>query len=191
MLPALGAALLVAGLSGCAGTAGKDDSGAQDYDFSRSSAGSNGLFSTGDRHAAPALTGESVSGEQTIDTSSYEGQVVVLNFWAEWCSPCSAEADTLNEVYDRTRASGVQFVGVAVKSSLQPAQSFEKAHAVAYPSIYDQPAVQLTKFRKVVPQSPPSTLLIDRQGRVAGIFNGAVTLRQLQPAVEALAAEPA
>jgi thiol-disulfide isomerase/thioredoxin len=186
---ALGTAVALAALTGCAGTAAKNSSGAQDYNFSRGSAGDNGLFSVGDRHPAPAISGPSVTGTGTIDTGTMTGQVVVLNFWAEWCSPCRAEAPVLNEVYTRTKDAGVQFVGVSVKNDRHAAEVFERTHEVAYPSIFDQAAVQLTRFRKVVPQSPPSTLLIDRQGRVAGIFNGAVTLRQLQPAVEALAAE--
>ncbi|MCW2621970.1 MAG: hypothetical protein JWL64_1572 [Frankiales bacterium] len=182
---------VMVGLTGCAGTSGKDADGASAYSGKRVKAGPDGLFAVSDRHAAPRVAGEAVSGDRQIDVSTLTGQVVVLNFWADWCAPCRAEAPVLNEVYARTRDSGVAFVGVNVKDDRKAAQNFERVMTVAYPSIYDQPAVQLTRFRQVIPQTPPSTLLIDRQGRVAGIYNGAVTFRALQASVEALAAEPA
>ena len=186
---ALLAALLAAPLllTGCAGTSGASADGATDYEFTRLEAGDNGLFAAAERQPSPAITGDSLDGVP-IDTSAMVGQVVVLNFWADWCAPCRAEAPVLNEVYARTQAQGVEFVGVNVKDDRNAARAFERTQGVQYDSIFDQPAVQLTKFRKVVPQTPPSTLLIDRQGRVAGIFNGAVTIGTLQPAVEALAA---
>jgi thiol-disulfide isomerase/thioredoxin len=193
-LPAVvtAAALLgLLGLSGCSGTSGKDPDGVTAYSGKRVQAGANGIFAVPDRHPSPLVKGESVAGDGTVDVSALKGQVVVLNFWADWCAPCRAEAPVLNEVYARTKDSGVAFVGVNVKDDRNAAQNFERVMAVPYPSIYDQPAVQLTRFRKVIPQTPPSTLLIDRQGRVAGIYNGAVTFTALQASVQALAAEPA
>jgi thiol-disulfide isomerase/thioredoxin len=185
------AALVASGaLTGCAGTSGANASGAGDYEFGRLATGPNGLFAVADRKAVPPLQGETLQGAP-LDTASMAGKVVVLNFWADWCGPCRAEAPFLDQVATDTAASGVQFVGVNVKNDRDAALAFERVSGTPYPSLYDQPGALLLRFRKVVPQTPPSTMLIDRQGRLAGIFNGGVTASELTPAVTALAAEAA
>ena len=189
--PAL-AALLAAPLllSGCAGTSGANASGAGDYEFGRLATGPDGLFAVADRRAVPPLAGQTLQG-QPLDTATMKGKVVVLNFWADWCGPCRAEAPFLDEVATKTASAGVQFVGVNVKNDRDAALAFERVSGTPYPSLYDQPGALLLRFRKVVPQTPPSTMLIDRQGRLAGIFNGGVTTTELTGPVLALAAEQA
>ena len=120
-------------------------------------AGENGLIAPGDRPPAPALSGTTLEGER-LDLSTYDGKVVVLNFWASWCAPCRAEAPNLIEVAEATRASGVEFVGVNVKNARDEALAFERKQGVPYPSLHDQPGVLLTRFRKIVPQTPPTTI---------------------------------
>jgi thiol-disulfide isomerase/thioredoxin len=151
-------------------------------------AGENGLIAVGDRPPAPALAGTTLEGEP-LDVADYRGQVVVLNFWASWCPPCRAEAPNLIEVAETTRDSGVQFLGVNVKNARDEALAFERKQGVPYPSLHDQPGVLLTRFRTLVPQVPPTTLLLDREGRIAGRFIGGVTTRELLAPVQALAAE--
>ncbi len=127
----------------------------------------------------------------TFRLEDHRGQVVVLNFWASWCPPCRAEAPNLIEVANTTKASGVEFIGVNVKNAKDEALAFERKQGVPYPSLHDQPGVLLTRFRKIVPQVPPTTLVLDRKGRIAGVFIGGVTTRELLVPVQALAAEPA
>jgi thiol-disulfide isomerase/thioredoxin len=153
-------------------------------------AGENGLITPDDRPPAPALSGTTLDGEP-LDLADYEGKVVVLNFWASWCAPCRAEAPNLIEVAETTKASGVEFVGVNVKNAKDEALAFERKQGVPYPSLHDQPGVLLTRFRKIVPQTPPTTLVLDRQGRIAGVFIGGVTTRELLVPVQAVAAEKA
>ncbi len=177
-------------LSGCAGTSGAEASGASDYEFGRLATGADGLFPVGDRRPAPPMAGETLDGGQ-LDTATMRGQVVVLNFWADWCAPCRAEAPFLNAVAEQTADQGVRFVGVNVRNDRDSALAFERISGTTYPSLYDQPGALLLRFRDVVPQTPPSTMLIDRQGRLAGIFYAGVTESELLPPVQALAAEQA
>ena len=150
--------------------------------------GEDGVIAVADRQAAPALAGTTLDGEP-LDVSELRGEVVVLNFWASWCAPCRAEAKTLNEVAGRTADQGVRFVGVNVKDELSPAQAFERRQQVPYPSLHDQPGRLLLQFRRVVPQTPPTTLVLDREGRIAAFFAGEVRLSELLEPVEQIAAE--
>jgi thiol-disulfide isomerase/thioredoxin len=150
--------------------------------------GEDGLIPASERQPAPALSGTTLDGEP-LDVTDLRGDVVVLNFWASWCAPCRAEAPTLNEVAARTADQGVRFVGVNVKDEAGPARAFERNQSVSYPSLHDQPGRLLLQFRRVVPQTPPTTLVLDRQGRIAGFFAGAVRISDLLGPVEQIAAE--
>ena len=186
------AALLVAPalLAGCSGTSAVDADAATDYEFGRLATGPDGLFPAADRRPAPPLRGSTLQGEP-LDVAALRGSVVVLNFWADWCGPCRAEAPFLNAVATKTQDRGVRFVGINVKNDHSAALAFERVSRTPYPSLYDQPGALLLRFRSVVPQTPPSTVLVDRQGRLAGIFHGGVTERELTEPVLALAREAA
>ena len=188
LLPALAVAAALA-LSGCSGDGATAD-GPTTPQLKIVDAGENGLIAEVDRPPAPALAGTTLTGEP-LDVADYRGQVVVLNFWASWCPPCRAEAPNLIQVAEQTRDDGVQFIGVNVKNARDEALAFERKQGVPYPSLHDQPGVLLTRFRTLVPQVPPTTLILDREGRIAGRFIGGVTTRELLAPVQALAAEPA
>ena len=179
----------VLALTACSGESAATD-GAISPTLKTVDGGENGLIAEGDRPPAPDLSGTTLDGER-LDVADYRGKVVVLNFWASWCPPCRAEAPNLIEVAEQTEADGVQFIGVNVKNAKDEALAFERKQGVPYPSLHDQPGVLLTRFRKLVPQVPPTTLLLDREGRIAGRFIGGVTTRELLIPVQALAAEPA
>jgi thiol-disulfide isomerase/thioredoxin len=180
----LAAALALAGCSGGSATA----DGPTSPQLEVVDAGEDGLIAEGDRPPAPRIAGTTLEGER-LDVADYRGQVVVLNFWASWCPPCRAEAPNLVEVAEQTKDEGVQFIGVNVKNARDEAIAFERKAGVPYPSLHDQPGVILTRFRTLVPQVPPTTLLLDREGRIAGRFIGGVTTRELLAPVQALAAE--
>jgi thiol-disulfide isomerase/thioredoxin len=186
---ALLTAALCAALTGCTGTSAVSD-GSGGPQLRTLGATTTGLLQVADRVPAPALRGETLDGTP-LDVSEMRGKVVVLNFWASWCPPCRAESPNLVKVANDTKALGVEFVGVNVKNDRSAAIRFDEVHDVPYPSLYDEAGVLLTRFRKLVPQSPPSTLLLDRQGRIAGLFVGGLTEAELSAPVQVLAGEKA
>ena len=150
--------------------------------------GADGLIAVPDRQPLPSMTGTTMDGE-SLDVASFRGEVVVLNFWASWCPPCREEAPALLEVATQTAELGVQFVGVNVKNDKAEAVAFERKAGVTYPSLHDQPGELLLRFRRIVPQTPPTTLIVDRQGRIAGFFAGSVRISDLLAPVQSVAAE--
>jgi thiol-disulfide isomerase/thioredoxin len=178
--------LLAGALAGCAG-AGAVQNGPSGGD-TRYVAG-NGISQViKDRRPAPAVEGTTLDGKP-LKLADFRGKVIVVNFWASWCAPCRAEAPTLQQVFDDTKASGVQFVGVDIKDSKDNAQAFSRTFKITYPSFSDQAGQIAVAFRDVPPNAVPSTLVIDRHGAIAARAIGPVTYGPLKDIVTRLAAE--
>ncbi|WP_377269908.1 TlpA family protein disulfide reductase [Peterkaempfera sp. SMS 1(5)a] len=133
--------------------------------------GSGGIdtAAAGARHDAPDIAGKTVDGTQA-KLSDYRGKVVVVNVWGSWCPPCRLEAKGFEQVWKDYQGKGVQFLGINTRdTSARNAEVFEKSFGITYPSLYDPDGAQILRFPKgtLNPQAIPSTLVIDRQGRVA------------------------
>jgi thiol-disulfide isomerase/thioredoxin len=136
---------------------------------------SSTYFAPGSRPVAPAVTGTLLTG-QRFSLSSDRGSVVVLNFWASWCSPCRAEAPSLATLASHFRRDPVRFVGVDSKDSVSAAEAFERTYGVGYPSLNDpDDEIALAFHSTVPPPAIPSTLLIDRTGHIAAMIVGSVS----------------
>ncbi|MGA9873571.1 MAG: TlpA disulfide reductase family protein [Rhodococcus sp. (in: high G+C Gram-positive bacteria)] len=127
---------------------------------------------------------------KTTSLADYEGKAVVLNVWGQWCGPCRGEADDLEEVYENTKDLGVQFLGINVRDNAQDkAQDFVVDNNVSYPSIYDPPMRTLTALGGIPTSVVPTTVVLDKQHRVAAVFLRELLTEDLQPVVERVAAE--
>lgn len=136
-----------------------------------------------DRRAAPDIEGPLLDGGE-FDFADHRGQVVVFNVWGSWCPPCRAEAPALQQVWTETREKGVQFVGINTRDQPAAARAFEKRFGITYPSLEDPDGVLLLAFRETLPPNAiPSTIVIDRDGRVAARIVGGTTYSKLRDLV--------
>jgi thiol-disulfide isomerase/thioredoxin len=129
----------------------------------------------------------------TISLDDFAGKVVVINVWGQWCGPCRTEITQLQKVYEATRAQGVAFLGIDVRDNNRDAAvDFVVDRNITFPSIYDPPMRTMIAFGGRYPTTViPSTVVLDREHRVAAVFLRELLAEDLQPVVERLAAEPA
>ena len=116
------------------------------------------------------------------------GRVVVLNFWASWCTPCRAEAPALEGASRAYTPQGLTVLGVNFRDTVPDAQRFARQFHVTYPSVRDIDGKLAHDYGTV---ALPETFVIDRQGRIVDAFRGTVNRRQLDQAVTPLLQEPA
>ncbi|HEX2029043.1 MAG TPA: TlpA disulfide reductase family protein [Nitriliruptorales bacterium] len=119
---------------------------------------------------APLLVADGAAG-----LGDFRGDVVVLNFWASWCGPCRAEQPELNAAYRQLAGLDVTFLGVDLQDTEANAAAHWREFDVPYDSLLDPANVYASKFRGVGPSAIPTTIFIDRQGRVAGRHFGKTT----------------
>jgi thiol-disulfide isomerase/thioredoxin len=152
--------------------------------------GSIVVLAPSQRVAAPELAGPLLTGGD-LSTKDFLGAVVVLNVWASWCAPCRAEAPDLQAVWDATAAGGVQFIGLNTRDSDAAAGGFVRTYGLTYPQMLDPDGRLQLLFRDTLPpQAIPSTVVLDKEGRVAARALGAVSESDLLGLIEPLVAEP-
>ncbi|MGA1033366.1 MAG: TlpA family protein disulfide reductase, partial [Aquiluna sp.] len=115
-----------------------------------------------------------------------EGFVVVMNWWYAACAPCRAEAPDMAALSEEFADQGVQFVGVNVRDTAETALAFDRNFGITYPSIMDAQsgAVSLAFSGVVSPQAVPTTLVIDREGRVSARILGRIDKSILRELIE-------
>ncbi|MFD0023702.1 TlpA family protein disulfide reductase [Streptomyces sp. NPDC058382] len=182
------AVALAATLSAC-GSGGKSG-GVGDTHFATSSGGIS-TVARNERVAAPELDGQSVDGK-ALDLADYKGKVVVLNAWGSWCAPCRLEAKHFTEVAKATEGKGVQFIGINTGDAQRgSAAGFEKDFGVEYPSFFDPTGKLLLRFPKgmLKVQTIPSTIVIDRDGKIAARSLTALDATKLHEMIDPLITE--
>ena len=141
--------------------------------------------------AMPALDVDGLGDAEEVSLADLRGQVVVMNFWASWCGPCRVEQPDLNEAYEALPDDEVAFLGVNVSDSEANATAHLREFEVPYASAYDPENAYASEFRGVGPRTLPSTIFIDREGRVAARVFGLVGTSEVIGLAEHIAAEDA
>ncbi|MDO8106492.1 TlpA disulfide reductase family protein [Isoptericola sp. b441] len=136
----------------------------------------------GHRPGPIELTGTSFAGDP-IDVASWRGDVVLVNTWYANCPPCRAEAPDLAAVVTEYGPQGLKAVGINTRDEAGTAQAFVRTYGLTYPSIQDTDGSAIASLQGTVPlRAVPTTVLLDRQGRVAARILGMAdpsTLRTL------------
>jgi cytochrome c biogenesis protein CcmG, thiol:disulfide interchange protein DsbE len=136
--------------------------------------------------AAPAFTLPDTNGRD-VSLDALKGRVVALNFWATWCGPCQEEIPELAKIYSQHKDKCFEMLGVAEESGARD-QVVAVAHklGVNYPVLLDDEGKAGDAFR--IP-GYPRTFLIDVDGRIRKVFEGAVEREDLERALVPLLAE--
>lgn len=122
--------------------------------------------------AVPDISFEDGTGAP-VSLARFRGQVVLLNFWATWCAPCVEEMPSLNRLSSRFAADGLAVVALSQdRGGMKIVQPFFAEHKLdALPIYLDKTMVSGGAFKL---RGLPTTILIDRDGRELGRFEGAV-----------------
>jgi thiol-disulfide isomerase/thioredoxin len=127
---------------------------------------------------------------RTIRLTDFPGQIVVINLWGSWCGPCRGEMADLEQLYQSNRALGVTVLGIDLRDTRDQALDFADSVKISYPVIFDPPGRSLAGLHGYPRNVTPSTIVLDRQHRVAAVYLTVVRVGQLAPVVQKLAAEP-
>ncbi len=181
LLGALVGALL---LTGCATGAGAVDvNNGGEFRFVQGTPAGE-VIPSGERAAAPEFSGTLLDGGD-FDSTELDGGIAVVNFWGSWCAPCRVESPEFQEVYAEVRDEGVAFLGLNVKeTSEQFALAFVESAGIEFPSLYDPRGEVALAFRGYPANAVPSTIVLDRQGRVAAVYTGPVSQEDLRRVVD-------
>ena len=153
--------------------------------------GSVRLVAAGSRTGPISLSGTTIDGKP-LDLASYRGKVVVVNVWGSWCDPCQREAAALQSAWVARQSKPVQFVGIDIRDQPAAARAFARKKGITYPSLDGSDGSALLAVHgSLSPSAIPSTLVLDRQGRVAARVLGTVTRSTLTGLVDDTLAEPA
>lgn len=119
----------------------------------------------------------------TISLSSLRGKVVLVNFWATWCSPCKEEMPLLQAYYDAHKEDDFVLVGVNVSDDVEDAQAFIDQYGYTFPIWSDPPGNVLIQLNM---NGLPASLVIDAQGRLIKRWIGPLAQEDLENVVSPL-----
>ncbi|MEU2508884.1 TlpA disulfide reductase family protein [Streptomyces sp. NPDC007863] len=189
-LAAVGALSAALVLSACGG----DDngtSGGGNTNFVTSKGGVS-TVPKGQREGINQIAGETLEGEK-LDVADLKGKVVVLNVWGSWCGPCRAEAPHFAKAAEALKGEDVAFVGLNTRdANKQQALAFEDDYKIPYPSLYDRDGkLILFGFPKgtLSPKGIPSTVVLDKEGKIAARALMAVDETKLRSMIDPLLKE--
>lgn len=116
-------------------------------------------------------------------SSQWQGKVLVINFWASWCSPCLEEIPEFIAMQKRYESQGVQFIGIAI-DQLESVKTFLNSLKINYPIlIAKDTGLNLARQLGNSFDAVPYTLVVDRQGLIVFTKFGAVSKEQLEAVV--------
>jgi cytochrome c biogenesis protein CcmG/thiol:disulfide interchange protein DsbE len=152
---------------------------------------SGGFVAIHERKPMPMIELRQLDGG-TWRLADHHSKVVVVNYWASWCAPCWEETPALMRLNTELEPSGLAVVGVAMDEGNSDhvnaeVHRFVQTLHVSYPIALPEPMSQMAYGVDGL----PTTILVDRQGRVAKVYTGAIREKELKADIKALLAETA
>lgn len=144
-------------------------------------------FALEDRQAAPSIAGPSLATGGDVAATDSIGNVTVINAWASWCAPCLTEMPILADV--QRAFPDVRFLGLNALDDATSAMQFVEDVRVPFDSIRDPDGEILASLPGVPPRALPSSLVIDKQGRIAATIIGPVKEGQIDAILQRLESE--
>ncbi|MDX1545958.1 MAG: TlpA disulfide reductase family protein [Rhodothermales bacterium] len=135
---------------------------------------------------APAFTLPTLGGD-SLSLRDYRGEVVLLNFWATWCTPCIAEMPDLTALHEELEPHGLTVVGISVNEEAALIQPFAERLNVTYPLALDDGSVA-EAYGGV--WALPTTYLIDADGQIVQRVIGLFPVEEMRPQLRTMLGLP-
>lgn len=123
----------------------------------------------------------------SLDLTDYRGEIVLLNFWATWCAPCRTEMPLLQETFDQLSDQGFVVLGIDFDESADAVSAFREELGLSFPLLLD-PGGKIQQLYKV--RGYPTTVVLDREGRIHTYHIGVLIESQLEGYLEAAGLDP-
>ncbi|MFN2518068.1 MAG: TlpA family protein disulfide reductase [Jatrophihabitantaceae bacterium] len=182
-----GVALAALVLAGCAGRDAVHQGAGDTYSFVTGTALGQ-TYPVADRRKAGSFTGTLLSG-RTLTLEQSAGRVVVINFWATWCGPCTTETPQFDLVYRGYKAKGVDFIGIDTKDIRSKAEAFVRDNNISYPIVFDEKSETALRLGRIPALAFPFTVIVDKHARVAVVYLNKLAAKDLQRLLDKLLAE--
>lgn len=104
-----------------------------------------------------------------VKLSDFRGQIVVLDFWASWCTPCREEMPFLDILQKKYGMHGVKVLAVNIDNKPQNALDFLKKYSIRLVPVWDREKKVVSAYDV---QTMPTTMIIDHRGWIRYIHNG-------------------
>jgi peroxiredoxin len=152
--------------------------------FAPSAQAADGVCNVARRKANLNFTVKDIAGK-SVRLSEYQGQVVLLNFWATWCKPCRVEIPSLIALYRDRKGEGFVVLGVSVDSEVPLVKPFARTMKMNYPVLIGAGREDLANaFGPFI--GFPTTVIIGRDGRTCARHVGIASRAELERQVSAL-----
>lgn len=132
--------------------------------------------------AAPQFTLKDINGKE-VSLSSFKGKVIILDFWATWCGPCRSEIPDFIALQKEYGSKGLQMIGISVDKDKDILVKFYKDNGMNYPVVLTDGAVE-AKYGGI--RAIPMTFIIDRTGKIAKKYVGAISKKQFESDIKPL-----